>query len=47
MAEATVYIHPELHNRSVNVDVEPIERMSADDFRKIVSDFYFEFKVEI
>ena len=46
MAEATVYIQRELHNRSANVDIEPIERMSADDFRTMVSDFYVEFKVE-
>jgi hypothetical protein len=40
MAEATLYVNPELHNRSVNVDVPTKEKRSVFDFQQLVIKFY-------
>lgn len=40
MAEATVYVNPELHDRSVNVDAPPKEIVSVKEFEKMVADHY-------
>lgn len=40
MAEAAVFINPELHNRSVNVDAKQKERISAKKFHAMVADYF-------
>lgn len=40
MAEATIFINPPLHNRSINVDVVEEERMTGLSFEKMVREFY-------
>jgi hypothetical protein len=40
MAEATIYVNPKLHYRSVNVDVPVKEKKSVEEFQQMVTKFY-------
>lgn len=40
MAEAAIYLHPALHNQSVNVDYPLDERIPVSTFQQMVTEFY-------
>lgn len=45
MAEAVIYIHPDLHNRSVNVDVPKQEIIPVKEFERMVADYYYHMRI--